>query len=138
MIDFQVGGKAVEVEDEGFEVEWGIEAKGELWRETQRKLMVPVIVWKPNRTSTLQHPHRDFGEVATASASASCSCSLRGICKLLSRLRKLGWRGWDLKGRRRTKEGGSHAIIVDLCGWVASGWCRIVLQQVLVYTVLAV
>ena len=34
---FEVGGEAVEEEDEGFEVEWGIEAEGELWRITQRK-----------------------------------------------------------------------------------------------------
>ena len=31
-IEFEVGGEAVEVEDEGFEVEWGIEAEGRLWK----------------------------------------------------------------------------------------------------------
>ena len=31
------GGEAVEVEDDGFEVEWGIEAEGNLWRITLRR-----------------------------------------------------------------------------------------------------
>ena len=36
------------------------------------------------RTSTLQHRHRDFCEVSTASASAPCSCSRRFSAKQLS------------------------------------------------------
>lgn len=31
LIGFEVGGEAVEVEDAGMQVEWGIEAQGELW-----------------------------------------------------------------------------------------------------------
>ena len=34
---FEVGGETVEVEDEGFEVEWGIEAEGKLKRIILRK-----------------------------------------------------------------------------------------------------
>ena len=43
------------MEDEGFEVEWGIEAEGKLWRKTLRKGQVPAMIWESNRTSTLQH-----------------------------------------------------------------------------------
>ena len=55
LIEFEVWGEAVEVEDEGFEVEWEVEAEGKLWRKTLRKGRVPAIIWESNRTSTLQH-----------------------------------------------------------------------------------
>ena len=60
LIKFEVGGEAVEVEDEGFEVEWRIEAEGKIWRITMRKGRVPATVLESNRMSTLQHPRRDF------------------------------------------------------------------------------
>ena len=37
LIEFEVGREAAEVEDEGFEVEWRIEAEGKLWRIDLRK-----------------------------------------------------------------------------------------------------
>ena len=37
LIEFEEGGEAVEVEDEGFQVESGIEAEVKLWRKTLRK-----------------------------------------------------------------------------------------------------
>ena len=63
LIEFEVGEEAVKVQDDGFEAERGIEAEERLWRITLRKSRVPAIIWKSNRTSTLQHPRRDFGEV---------------------------------------------------------------------------
>ena len=83
MIEFEVGEKAVEVQDEGFEAERGIEAEERLWRITERKSQVPAIIWESNQTSTLQHPRRDFGEVSTASASAPSSRSRRFFAKAL-------------------------------------------------------
>ena len=68
LIEFKVGGEAVEVEVEGFEVEWRIEAEGKHWRMiNSRKGRVPAIIWESDRTSTLQHPRWDFAEVSTAS-----------------------------------------------------------------------
>ena len=37
LMTFEVRGEPVEAEDEGFEVEWGIEAEGKLWKITLRK-----------------------------------------------------------------------------------------------------
>ena len=42
-IEFEVGGEAVEVENEGFEVEWGIEAVGKLWRITLRRFSAKAL-----------------------------------------------------------------------------------------------
>ena len=83
LIEFEVGEEAVEVQDERFEAEGGIEAEERLWRITLRKSRVPAIIWESNRTSTLQHPRRDFGEVSTASASAPSSRSRRFFAKAL-------------------------------------------------------
>ena len=78
-----MGGEAVEVEVEGFEVEWRIEAEGKHWRINSRKGRVPAIIWESNRTSTLQHPRPDFAEFSTASTSAPCSCSRTFSAKAL-------------------------------------------------------
>ena len=83
LINFEVGEEAVEVQDEGFEAEGGIEAEERLWKITLRKSRVRAIIWESNRTSTLQHPRRDFGEVSTASASAPSSHSRRFFAKAL-------------------------------------------------------
>ena len=83
LIDFEVGEEVVEVQDEGFKAEGGIEAEDRLWKITLRKSRVPAIVWKSNRTSTLQHPRRDFGEVSTTSASLPSSRSRRFFAKAL-------------------------------------------------------
>ena len=74
LIDFEVGEEAVEVQDEGFKAEGGIEAEDRLWRITLRKSRVPAIIWESNR---------DFGEVSTASASAPSSRSRRFFAKAL-------------------------------------------------------
>ena len=73
-MEFEVGGEAVEVEDEGSQVEWGIEAEGgtlEDYLELEGKGRVPAIVWEPNRRFTLQHPGRDCSEVSTTSVWCS-------------------------------------------------------------------
>ena len=83
LIKFEVGGEAVEVEDEGFEVEWRIEAEGKIWRIIMRKGRVPATVLESNRMSTLQHPRRDFREISTAPASDNAAVrgsSLRRLC----------------------------------------------------------
>ena len=46
LIEFEVGGEAVEVEVERFEVEWGIEAEGKHCRINSRKGRVPAIIWE--------------------------------------------------------------------------------------------
>ena len=46
LIEFEVGGEAVEVQNEGFEAEGGIEAEERLWRITLRKSRVPAIIWE--------------------------------------------------------------------------------------------
>ena len=80
LIEFEVGGEAVEVEVEGFELEWRIEPEGKHRRINSRKGRVPAIIWESNRTSTLQHPRRDFAEISTAPTSAPCICS-RTFCE---------------------------------------------------------
>ena len=44
LIEFEVGEEAVEVQNEGFEAEGGIEAEERLWRITLRKSQVPAII----------------------------------------------------------------------------------------------
>ena len=77
---------------------------------------MPAIGWEPNRTSTLQHPRREFGEVSSAYASGPCSCSRRFFAKALhagSHTKSDGWK--EVEGRSKPCDYGGFMWVVSEC-----------------------